>query len=223
MWAIGCILGEVSDGKPLFPGDSEVDQLFIIQKTLGPLTNEFLDMFSINPRFSGLKFPDMSRPETLQKKYVGKLSKRSLNIMKLLLMMEPKERPTAEDCLQHPYFEGLDRKYNQNFVQESLNIPAVATPTAAANTNNTIWPAIKTATNISPTSTANNSSLQFINSIKNKDEDSGNNTDSQKLPTSRQKNRRKDQNSQFDNNRYLLNIFFYFIFYSFFLLFFVFL
>ena len=28
MWAIACILGELTDGQPLFPGDNEVDQLF---------------------------------------------------------------------------------------------------------------------------------------------------------------------------------------------------
>lgn len=32
-------------------------------------------------RFAGLKFPDMSKPETLQKRYVGKLSKRALGLM----------------------------------------------------------------------------------------------------------------------------------------------
>ncbi len=32
IWAIGCILGELTDGEPLFPGESEVDQLFCIQK-----------------------------------------------------------------------------------------------------------------------------------------------------------------------------------------------
>lgn len=67
----------------------------------------------INPRFAGLKFPDMSRPETLQKKYVGKLSKRALTIMRSLLSMEPKERPGASECLQHAYFEGLEKKYQQ--------------------------------------------------------------------------------------------------------------
>jgi cyclin-dependent kinase-like len=30
MWAIGCIMGELSDGQPLFPGDSEMDQLYLI-------------------------------------------------------------------------------------------------------------------------------------------------------------------------------------------------
>ncbi len=25
MWALGCILGELTDGQPLFPGESEID------------------------------------------------------------------------------------------------------------------------------------------------------------------------------------------------------
>ena len=32
IWAIGCIMGELCDGEPLFPGDSEIDQLYQIQK-----------------------------------------------------------------------------------------------------------------------------------------------------------------------------------------------
>jgi cyclin-dependent kinase-like len=28
MWAIGCIMGELIDGQPLFPGESEIDQLY---------------------------------------------------------------------------------------------------------------------------------------------------------------------------------------------------
>lgn len=27
MWSVGCILGELSDGQPLFPGESEIDQV----------------------------------------------------------------------------------------------------------------------------------------------------------------------------------------------------
>lgn len=30
IWAIGCIMGELTDGEPLFPGESEIDQLFCI-------------------------------------------------------------------------------------------------------------------------------------------------------------------------------------------------
>jgi cyclin-dependent kinase-like len=38
MWAIGCIMGELINGDALFPGESEIDQLFCIQKVLGKLT-----------------------------------------------------------------------------------------------------------------------------------------------------------------------------------------
>ena len=31
VWSIGCIIGELSDGQPLFPGESEIDQLMVIQ------------------------------------------------------------------------------------------------------------------------------------------------------------------------------------------------
>jgi cyclin-dependent kinase-like len=40
IWAIGCILGELTDGQPLFPGESEVDQLFVIQKVTFLITYE---------------------------------------------------------------------------------------------------------------------------------------------------------------------------------------
>lgn len=107
MWAIGCIMGEISDGQPIFPGESEVDQLYIVQKIIGPLTPDHIELFMANPRFAGLKFPDMSKPETLQKKYVGKLSKRALNFIKDLLNMDPALRPTCAASVSDPYFEGI--------------------------------------------------------------------------------------------------------------------
>jgi cyclin-dependent kinase-like len=111
MWAIGCIMGELSDGQPLFPGESEVDQLYIVQKILGPMIPDHLDMFMANPRFAGLKFPDMSKPETLQKKYMGKILKRPLALMKALMAMDPAIRPTAQQCLTNPYFEGMEAMF----------------------------------------------------------------------------------------------------------------
>mmetsp|Transcript_13362 Transcript_13362/g.46785 ORF Transcript_13362/g.46785 Transcript_13362/m.46785 type:complete len:590 (-) Transcript_13362:28-1797(-) len=113
IFACGCIMGELADGQPLFPGESEIDQLYIIQRMLGPLTRDQHELFLRNPRFVGLKFPDMSRPETLQKKYVGKLSKRSLHFLKGLLQMEPSNRQTAKECLEHGYFEDIRQEYAQ--------------------------------------------------------------------------------------------------------------
>lgn len=33
--ACRCIMAELSTGQPLFPGDSDIDQLYIVQKMLG--------------------------------------------------------------------------------------------------------------------------------------------------------------------------------------------
>lgn len=40
VWAIGCVFAELLSGVPLWPGKSDVDQLYLIRRTLGkcPLT-----------------------------------------------------------------------------------------------------------------------------------------------------------------------------------------
>jgi cyclin-dependent kinase-like len=40
VWAIGCIMGELIDGKPLFPGESDLDQINVIQKVIGSMCRE---------------------------------------------------------------------------------------------------------------------------------------------------------------------------------------
>ena len=54
-----------------------------------------------------MKFPENIRPETLEKKYLGKLSKKALSFMKACLKLNPAERITAAEALKHPYFEDL--------------------------------------------------------------------------------------------------------------------
>ena len=87
IWAIGCIMGEITDGDPLFPGESEIDQLFCIQKVMGKFPETLQEKFEANPRFVGYKFPDVSKPDTIEKKYVGKMSTKAINFMKGMLDM----------------------------------------------------------------------------------------------------------------------------------------
>eukprot|EP00406_Dinophysis_acuminata_P080288 CAMPEP_0179252982 /NCGR_PEP_ID=MMETSP0797-20121207/22490_1 /TAXON_ID=47934 /ORGANISM="Dinophysis acuminata, Strain DAEP01" /LENGTH=319 /DNA_ID=CAMNT_0020960819 /DNA_START=142 /DNA_END=1098 /DNA_ORIENTATION=+ len=108
IWALGCIMGELADGQPLFAGESEVDQLFVIQKVLGSLTSEHMEMFLRNPRFSGYHFPEMRQPETLEKRYARRMEpKRQMQLLKGTLVMEPKKRLSAKDVLRCAWFEGL--------------------------------------------------------------------------------------------------------------------
>jgi cyclin-dependent kinase-like len=49
----------------------------------------------------------VTKPETIEKKYAGKLSKEGLELMSGLLQMDPDERLTAKQALMHPYFDGI--------------------------------------------------------------------------------------------------------------------
>ena len=51
IWAMGCIMGELLDGQALFPGETEIDQLYMIQRMLGKLTDEQMECFHHNPRY----------------------------------------------------------------------------------------------------------------------------------------------------------------------------
>ncbi|XP_072370274.1 cyclin-dependent kinase-like 5 isoform X1 [Scyliorhinus torazame] len=105
MWSVGCILGELSDGQPLFPGESEIDQLYTIQRVLGPLPPEQMKLFYSNPRFHGLRFPAVNHPQTLERRYLGVISGVMLDLMKNLLKLNPSERYFTEQCLNHAVFQ----------------------------------------------------------------------------------------------------------------------
>ncbi|KAL5012495.1 hypothetical protein ScPMuIL_011046 [Solemya velum] len=105
IWSIGCILGELSDGQPLFPGESEIDQLYVIQKIIGPLPPHYMQMFYNNARFNGLKFPAVTKPETLKHRYQGVLSGVLLDFMERTLMLDPDDRYSVDQCLQHSTFQ----------------------------------------------------------------------------------------------------------------------
>ena len=109
-WAIGCIMGELVDGNPLFPGENEIDQIYCIQKVLGNLTEEETDMFYNNPLFNGKNLLNVTKPETLQRRYMGKLNRVDISFMKGLLELDPKKRLNGNTVFSHPYFEVYEGK-----------------------------------------------------------------------------------------------------------------
>ena len=131
-WAIGCIMGELVDGNPLFPGENELDQIHCIQKVLGNLTDKQEEMFYNNPIFNGKNLLNVTKPETLEKRYMGKFSKKAISFMKGLLAVDPKKRLNGETVFKHAYFEKLvladlqkeveQRMKNQNEKNNSILI-----------------------------------------------------------------------------------------------------
>jgi len=104
MWAVGCLMGELSDGEPMFAGDSDIDQLMRIQKVQGQLTPTQSALFRKNPSNSGVD-TSTSKEDDLSLKYGNVLDAAAIDFMRGLLHIDPKKRLTAEDSLRHPYFK----------------------------------------------------------------------------------------------------------------------
>ncbi|XP_038066536.1 cyclin-dependent kinase-like 1 [Patiria miniata] len=97
VWAIGCVMAEMLTTEPLWPGRSDVDQLYLIRKTLGDLIQRHMNIFSTNAFFQGLPLPEPKVLEPLDLKFHDLPD--ALKFLKACLKMDPQARMTCEQLL----------------------------------------------------------------------------------------------------------------------------
>ncbi|GAB4841462.1 hypothetical protein Ancab_022178 [Ancistrocladus abbreviatus] len=102
MWAVGAILAELFTFCPLFPGESETDQLYKICCVLGapdwttfPEAKKIFQLVNIS--YSEILPANLSE-------IIPNASFEAINLISQLCSWDPHKRPTAEQCLQHPFF-----------------------------------------------------------------------------------------------------------------------
>jgi len=103
IWSIGCVIGEFIKGRPLFAGETGIDQLIEIIKLLGTPTKA--QMKNMNSFFEGYKFPHV-RVRTWEQCFEG-CDAQTIEFLKRLISYSPQERITAIDALAHPWFDEL--------------------------------------------------------------------------------------------------------------------
>lgn len=106
MWSVGCIFAEMATRKPLFPGDSEIDEIFKIFRILGTPTEQdwpgvtsFPDFKSSFPRWERKDDEEMINPGGV--KVIGE---EGLSLLESLLVYDPAGRISAKQAVLHPYF-----------------------------------------------------------------------------------------------------------------------
>ncbi|XP_040404683.1 serine/threonine-protein kinase MAK isoform X2 [Cygnus olor] len=103
MWAVGSIMAELYTLRPLFPGTSEVDEIFKICQVLGtPKKSDWLEGYHLASTMN-FRFPQCV-PISL-KTLIPNASNEAIQLMTDTLNWNPKKRPTASQALKYPYFQ----------------------------------------------------------------------------------------------------------------------
>nr|BAA23218.1 p34cdc2 [Hemicentrotus pulcherrimus] len=104
MWSLGCIFAEMVTKRPLFHGDSEIDQLFRIFRTLGTPTDEIWPGVTQLQDYKST-FPMWTKPNI--KGAVKGMDEEGLDLLEKMLIYDPAKRITAKASMRHPYFDNI--------------------------------------------------------------------------------------------------------------------
>ena len=111
IWAFGCILCELYNLEPIFPGESEFDQLEKITKILGtPSINSWPEGHKLIKKLE-INFPKHSKKNLND--IIKNINEFGINMIENIFQYDYNNRPSAKELLDYIYFN--NDSYNENF------------------------------------------------------------------------------------------------------------
>lgn len=122
MWSVGCILGEMYSGKPVFPGNSTINQIEKIVELLGkPNSSDIESMNSVMAK-ECLNQINQGKKKSFSTAF-GSMDKNGLDLLRKLLTFNPKHRYTVEEALEHPYLKDFHDLEEEISYRGAIRIP----------------------------------------------------------------------------------------------------
>ncbi|EAL48573.1 mitogen-activated protein kinase, putative [Entamoeba histolytica HM-1:IMSS-B] len=122
LWSVGCILGEIINGKPLFPGSSTLNQLDKIIEATGQPSAEDLEVID-SPLSMNLLSSLPQRETKGLAEIVPKASDDALELMEELLTFNPEKRATAEKALESTFVADFHDPNDEPSAPGKITIP----------------------------------------------------------------------------------------------------
>ncbi|XP_022920833.1 cyclin-dependent kinase 20-like isoform X2 [Onthophagus taurus] len=102
VWAIGCIVAEMLIRKPLFPGETDIEQLAIVLHTLGTPTIETWPGLKNLPDYNKIAFAKTAGLSW--KEILPRFDWYIVNFVKGFLQYDSNKRLSAKQALNHTFF-----------------------------------------------------------------------------------------------------------------------
>ncbi|XP_037938594.1 extracellular signal-regulated kinase 7 isoform X2 [Teleopsis dalmanni] len=122
MWSLGCILGEMLRGKPLFQGTSTVNQIEKIINALPKITQFEKNALGVAFGSSLLDKQSTEKKTSLDELLYG-ASKDGIDMVKKLLVFDPFYRLNAAQALDHSYVERFRSKSEEQVLNMDIVPP----------------------------------------------------------------------------------------------------
>jgi len=121
MWSVGCIIGELLSGRPLFPGTSTMNQLDRIIDVSGKPAPQ--DIEAIRSPFASTILENLppTNPKSLADLF-PKASPIALDLLKRTLEFNPEKRITADEALKHPYVAQFHNEGDEPACEKEIKI-----------------------------------------------------------------------------------------------------
>jgi len=123
IWAVGCILGELLGGRPLFPGASALDQIDRIVQVTGKPSPSDLDSIQSEYASTLLEQIKISPLPRALKDIYPKAPAEALDLMEKMLYFNPEKRITATEALGHPYLAQFHNPADEVDAESPVLIP----------------------------------------------------------------------------------------------------
>ncbi|KAG5465371.1 hypothetical protein CUR178_00074 [Leishmania enriettii] len=121
MWSVGCILGELMLGKPIFPGRSTTNQLELICSVTG--MPSAADVSATNSQFAHAMLRDIhfTHRRTFAE-LLPSASPDALDLIQRLMCFNPNRRIAAAEALEHPYVAAFHRPDEEPVAADPITI-----------------------------------------------------------------------------------------------------
>ena len=101
-WSVGCVMAELLNGKPLFCGQGDIEQLGLISGLLGSPDDKKWPGFSQLPG-SGQIFFKEREPANIAKMFPA-WSPEAIDLFQKFIVYEPSQRISAREAMKHKWF-----------------------------------------------------------------------------------------------------------------------